>query len=140
MKTFEITGVEHLPNGVSVTIDGFGDWGLTRNDVRVLRDGDHLITGSWPVGEPWCDDDWCELADHRVSELLDADADAARFEAIEAALSNVNGSAVDVGDGWVWVVKFKGEQEWSKRRTYRQCIEVVHKVVERLGEQEAFED
>ena len=139
MKTFSITQLQHAPSGVVVTIDGFGPWGLTHDDVRLLRDGDHLVRGTWPVGEEFCTDDWCQTADERVAELLDAQQEAARFEAIEQQTRTYPGAPVEVWGGWVWMIGFSDEQRWPKRPTYRECIEAVYETVERLGIDEAFD-
>jgi len=48
------------------------------------------------------------------------------------------GCAHEVWGGWIWVVG-SNEQRWSKRPTRHQCERVVYEVVERLGEEDAFD-
>lgn len=61
-----------------------------------------------------------------------------RIEAIEDQVQRYAGHPRQVWGGWVWVVG-SNEQRWSKRPTYSECIEVVYEVVERLGEEDAFD-
>ena len=59
-------------------------------------------------------------------------------EQISDAVLNISGCAREVWGGWVWVVR-SNEQRWSKRPTRHECERVVYEVVERLGENEAFD-
>ena len=53
-------------------------------------------------------------------------------------IEDIQGSAEPVWGGWVWVVG-RNEQRWSKRPTQAECKRVVCEVVERLGEEDAFD-
>ena len=132
-----IDEISREPTGLVVNIEGFGPWGLPRDCISILRDGSHLIHGSWPVGEEWCDETWMNAADERVAQWLDDEQDGARFEAMEEATRTYLGSPLQVNNAWVWYRM--GGHEHFRSRTYRELIETVYDAVERLGEAEAFD-
>ena len=68
----QIYGVKLTPTGVFVDIERFGEWGLSYADVAVLRNGDHLLRGTWPEHEEWCTESWMIYADELVANLLDS--------------------------------------------------------------------
>lgn len=82
----QIYGVELTPTGVAVDIQGFGVWGLSHDDVDVLRNGDHLLRGTWPEHEAWCNEAWMTYADELVANLIDA--------AIAKAVANLIGATI----------------------------------------------
>jgi len=133
---YKIEGFSHTPTGVAVEIQGFGVWGLSESDVRVLSDGDHLIEGTWPEHEDWCDEDWKSYADSRVAELLDEHQNVERFDAMREATMDYPGFPQQVWGGWVWYVEGR---EYFKRRTYEELIETTYTVVEQIGIDEAFD-
>lgn len=53
-------------------------------------------------------------------------------------IEDISGYAGEVWGGWLWVVNGQ-EQRWSKRPTQAECKKVVCEVVERLGEEDAFD-
>lgn len=86
-----IYGVELTPTGAAVDIEGFGVWGLSHDDVDVLRNGDHLLRGTWPEHEEWCTESWIIYADELVANLLD--------DAIANAVANLLGATITKATG-----------------------------------------
>ena len=134
----KICGITITPTGVAVDIEKFGEWGLSHADIATLRGGDHLLPGTWPEHERWCDAAWMEEADHIVSDLIEDALEVAKVESVRDALEEVPGRAREVWGGWIWVVG-SNEQRWSKRPTRAECEQVVAEVVERLGVEDAFD-
>jgi len=132
---YKIEGFSHTPTGIVVAIQGFGEWGLSLSDVRVLRDGSHLVDGTWP-SEEWADEDWQTEANETLAALLDAEQDAARYEAMRDATQGYPGFPTQVWGGWVWYVDGR---EYFKRQTYEELIRTTYDVVERIGIEEAFD-
>lgn len=73
-----------------------------------------------------------------INNISHESSDLYRIAHIEDQVFKYRGCARQVYGGWVWVVD-GNEQRWSKRPTHAQCIETVYEVVERLGEEDAFD-
>lgn len=78
------------------------------------------------------DKNWGDIGHESEETQLDFE------QQISDRVFKYQGCAREVWGGWVWVVG-GNEQRWSKRPTRHQCERVVHEVVERLGEEDAFD-